>query len=143
MRMLTQPTCTLHLPSQTKQAADQSLYPALGVALQLSALSSTLCVGRALGFSLRRLIWSTLLLSLCPFLWFLSQKFWLDNLLVATSPLALALHLHSLSRPESSYAPILSGVGLALAYHSKLTSILLAPALLAATYLLPQKPSFR
>ena len=78
----------------------------------------------------------------CPILWFLSQKFWIDNMLVATTTLSIYLHLHATSSSSSSSSSstlirssLVSAIGFALAFHSKITSLLLLPSHLALTFL--------
>lgn len=76
----------------------------------------------------RRAVLGTLLAALCPVTWFISQKFWIDNALIFTWTLCLAVQARAL-RKKTASAFALAGIAFGLAMNSKITGLALLPAL--------------
>jgi 4-amino-4-deoxy-L-arabinose transferase-like glycosyltransferase len=98
------------------------------VVLSLATIALVFWIGRRL-YDDETALWAALVAAVCPFLWFISQKIWLDNMLIATVTLAVAAQVRAADRSTpAAYA--LAGAAFGLAFLSKITAALILPALL-------------
>ena len=78
-------------------------------------------------------LWAAFLAAVCPVTWFISQKIWLDNMLILTVTASVAAMICATDRARPwPYA--VAGAVFGLAFLSKATAVLVAPCLAALAY---------
>jgi hypothetical protein len=101
--------------------------PLLPVLMNLATIAIVFFLGRRC-YDEERALWAALLAAVCPIMWFMSQKIWLDNMLVMMVAASMAVTAYAADRGRvSSYA--LAGATFGLAFLTKVAAVLILPAL--------------
>jgi hypothetical protein len=106
--------------------------PLIPVGMNLLTIVLVFCIGSSL-YDEERGLWAAFLAAACPVTWFVSQKIWIDNMLIMTTTASIAVHLWAAERKDAA-AYALSGACFSLAFLSKVTGCLVVLPLLAITW---------
>jgi 4-amino-4-deoxy-L-arabinose transferase-like glycosyltransferase len=107
--------------------------PLIPVGMNLITIALVFLIGRRL-YDEESGLWAAFLAAVCPVTWFVSQKIWLDNMLILTATASFAVHLWAAER-KTAAAYAVSGACFSLAFLSKVTGGLMIFPLLAITWL--------
>jgi 4-amino-4-deoxy-L-arabinose transferase-like glycosyltransferase len=97
--------------------------PLVPVLMNLSTIALVFFIGRRL-FDEDRALWAAVLVAVCPVCWFVSQKIWLDNMLIlmVTASMAAMLWAADVRRP---WAYALAGGVFGIAFLAKGTALVM------------------
>jgi 4-amino-4-deoxy-L-arabinose transferase-like glycosyltransferase len=97
--------------------------PLVPVLINLGTIALVFFIGRRL-YADDRALWAAFLAAVCPVTWFISQKIWIDNMLIltATASVAAAIWAADNRRP---WAYAIAGAVFGLALLSKVTAVLI------------------
>lgn len=106
--------------------------PLVPVLLNLATIALVFFIGRRL-YDDERGLWAAFLAAVCPVTWFISQKIWIDNMLIMMTVASVAAVIWAADRGRvSGYA--IAGIVFGIAFLSKVTAVLVFPALLAVAW---------
>ena len=97
--------------------------PLVPVVMNLVTIAVVFFLGRRL-YDAERGLWAALLLAVCPVTWFVSQKIWIDNMLVMMVAVSMVVTMYAADRGRV-WAYALAGATFGLAFLSKVAAILI------------------
>ena len=101
--------------------------PLVPVLMNLVTIALVFFLGRRL-YDDERALWAALVLAVCPVTWFVSQKIWIDNMLIMMVAGSMAATLYAADRGRTwPYA--LAGAIFGITFLTKVAAILILPPL--------------
>ncbi len=101
--------------------------PLVPVLMNLVTIALVFALGRRL-YDDECGLWAALLVALCPVTWFMSQKIWIDNMLVMMVAASMVATMYAADRGRV-WAYALAGAIFGLTYLTKVAAILILPSL--------------
>jgi hypothetical protein len=108
--------------------------PLVPVLMNLATIALVFFIGRRL-YGDEGALWAAFLAAVCPVTWFLSQKIWLDNMLILTTTASVAAAIWAADR-DREWAYVVAGGVFGLAILTKVTAVLM---ILPLTVLIRQR----
>ena len=97
--------------------------PLVPVLMNLGTVALVFFIARRL-YDDERALWAAFLAAVCPVMWFLSQKIWLDNMVILTTTASVAAALWAAEQGRE-WAYAVAGAVLGLAILTKVTAVLI------------------
>lgn len=97
--------------------------PLVPVLINLGTIALVFFIGRRL-YGDDRALWAAFLAAVCPVTWFISQKIWIDNMLILTATASVAAAIWA-ADDRRAWAYAIAGAVFGLAFLSKVTAVLI------------------